>query len=142
MNALSEAARQGLGIFRGKGNCVACHVGPTLTDEHFHNTGVAWRDGRLTDDGRFAVSGQPADHGAFKTPTLREIARTGPYMHNGSLATLQEVVDFYDGGGRANPHLDQEVRPLRLTAADKQALVGFLKSLSGSIREGRTLAVR
>ena len=86
--------------FRGKGNCFVCHVGPNFTDEQFHNTGVAWRDSRITDEGRFAISRQPRDHGAFKTPTLREIARTAPYMHDGSMATLEDVIDFYSEGGR------------------------------------------
>jgi hypothetical protein len=78
-----------LQIFRGKGNCIACHVGPNFTDEQFHNTGVAWRENGFIDEGRFAVSKSPRDHGAFKTPTLREVARTAPYMHDGSLATLE-----------------------------------------------------
>jgi cytochrome c peroxidase len=80
-------AREGLGIFQGKGNCIACHVGPNFTDERFHNTGVAWREGKLTDPGRFAITGKNDDRGAFKPPTLREVARTAPYMHDGSLAT-------------------------------------------------------
>lgn len=134
--ALSETERAGLQLFRGKANCVACHVGPNFSDEQFHNTGVAWRDGRFSDDGRFAVTGKAGDRGAFKTPTLREIARTAPYMHDGSLATLQEVVEYYLSGGRPNPHLDPEVRPLRLSADEKQALVAFLKALSGEVREG------
>ena len=135
--ALSERARQGLSLFRGKGNCTSCHVGPTLSDEQFHNTGIAWRDGTMRDEGRFAVSGQPVDQGAFKTPTLREIARTAPYMHDGSVTTLEEVVDFYDAGGRPNPTIDPEIHPLHLLVEEKQALVAFLKSLSGSIREGQ-----
>jgi len=134
--ALSPQAREGLNIFRGKGNCTACHVGPTLTDEQFHNTGVAWKDGELRDPGRFAVSRRDVDRGAFKTPTLREIARTAPYMHDGSLATLDEVVEFYNQGGRANPFRDRELRPLGLTVADKQALLAFFRSLSGNVREG------
>lgn len=135
-DALSDQARQGLGLFRGKGNCLVCHIGPTLTDEQFHNTGVAWRDGQLTDEGRFAISGHERDRGAFKTPTLREIARTAPYMHDGSLATLEAVVDFYDDGGRLNLNIDPEIHPLHLAAEEKQALVLFLQSLSGTIREG------
>ena len=135
--ALSAQARQGLALFRGKGNCTACHVGPTLTDEQFHNTGVAWRDGRLTDNGRSAISGNERDRGAFKTPTLREVTRTAPYMHDGTIPTLEEVVDFYDTGGRLNLNLDPEIHPLHLTVEEKQALVAFLKSLSGSIREGQ-----
>ena len=79
---MTENERKGLALFRGKGNCVSCHVGPNFTDEQFHNTGVAWRAGRFVDDGRFTVTGVERDRGAFKTPTLREVARTGPYMHD------------------------------------------------------------
>ncbi|MFQ5927128.1 MAG: cytochrome-c peroxidase [Terriglobia bacterium] len=134
--ALREQARAGLRIFRGKGNCTACHLGPTFSDEQFHNTGIAWREGDLLDPGRFAVTGKEEDRGAFKTPTLREVARTAPYMHDGSLATLEAVVEFYNRGGNRNPHLDSELRPLRLTAEEKQALVVFLKALSGTVQEG------
>jgi cytochrome c peroxidase len=126
--ALSPEEQAGLQIFRGKGNCTACHVAPTFTDERLHNTGVAWPNGRLTDPG--------GGNGAFKTPTLREIARTAPYMHDGSFATLDEVVEYYDRGGNENPHLDSELRPLRLTATERQALAAFLRSLSGTIQDG------
>ncbi len=135
-DALTGRQRQGLRLFRGKGSCTACHVGPLFTDENFHNTGVAWRDGRLLDQGRFAVTGKETDHGAFKTPTLREVARTAPYMHDGSITPLEEVIEFYDRGGNANPYLDPELRPLNLTAAEKRALRTFLRALSGEIREG------
>ena len=135
-DALTERQRQGLGLFRGKGRCTACHLGPTLSDEQFHNTGVAWRDGRLLDQGRFAVTSQDEDRGAFKTPTLREVPRTAPYMHDGSIATLEEVIEFYDRGGNPNPTLDRRVRPLNLTAAEKGDLLAFLRALSGEIREG------
>jgi cytochrome c peroxidase len=135
-NALTPIEQTGLRIFRGTGGCIACHVGPNLSDEAFHNTGVAWRDGQLVDQGRFVVSGQDRDRGAFKTPTLREIARTAPYMHDGSLATLEDVIDFYSRGGRPNPHLDPEMRPQDFSAADKRALVAFLRALSGRVREG------
>jgi cytochrome c peroxidase len=91
-----------------------------------------WRDGRLLDDGRSAVTGRVEDRGAFKTPTLREIARTAPYMHDGSVLTLPEVVDLYDRGGTANPGLDAELRPLNLAVVEKEALVAFLLSLNGS----------
>jgi cytochrome c peroxidase len=134
--ALSQEQQRGLQIFRGKGNCTACHVGPTFSDEQLHNTGVAWHAGVFTDSGRFDVTNRPEDRGAFKTPTLREVARTSPYMHDGSLRTLDEVVNFYSDGGRRNPAQDPEIRPLRLTPAEKQALVAFLKSLSGTVREG------
>ena len=119
--ALTREQQLGLQIFRGKGNCTACHVGPNLTDEALHNTGVAWRDDRLADEG--------AGRGTFKTPTLREIARTAPYMHDGSLATLEDVIEFYDRGGRPNSNLDPEIRPLRLTSAEKQHLAGLLRAL-------------
>lgn len=132
--ALTAEQQAGLQLFRGKANCTACHVGPIFSDERFHNTGVAWSDGRLLDEGRFAVSGKGEDRGAFKTPTLREIARTAPYMHDGSLGTLREVVDYYDKGGNPNPVLDAELRPLKLTSAEKDALISFLSSLDGSPR--------
>jgi cytochrome c peroxidase len=134
--ALSSEQQLGLQIFRGKGNCTACHVGPNFTDEQFHNTGVAWRDGRIIDEGRFAVSHTERDHGAFKTPTLREIARTAPYLHDGSLATLEDVIDFYSDGGRPNPSLDSEVRPRNFTPDEKRALAAFLRSLTGRVSEG------
>ena len=130
--ALTTEQQEGLQLFRGKANCTACHVGPTFSDERFHNTGVAWREGRLSDEGRFGVTGKPEDRGAFKTPTLREIARTAPYMHDGTLGTLRDVVDYYDAGGNRNPGLDTEVRPLRLTGTEKAALISFLESLNSN----------
>ena len=136
--ALSVQAIQGLGIFRGKGNCSACHVGPTFTDERFHNTGVAWRDGQLADPGRFTITGKSEEQGAFKTPTLRQIADTAPYMHDGTLASLAEVIEFYDGGGNSNPHIDPEIRPLHLSDDEKKALAAFLlEALTGNLREGQ-----
>jgi cytochrome c peroxidase len=105
---------------------------------------VAWREasansgqeGSFLDEGRFAITGKPEDRGAFKTPTLREIARTAPYMHDGSLVTLEDVVEFYDAGGRTNPRIDPEIHPLHLTVNEKRVLVVFLQSLSGTIRDG------
>jgi cytochrome c peroxidase len=126
--ALNAQQQRGLQVFRGKGNCTACHVGPNFTDERLHNTGVAWRTGRLTDNG--------GGLGAFRTPTLREIARTAPYMHDGSLRRLEDVVDFYERGGHPNPHLDEEIRPIRFTADEKRDLVAFLRTLSGRVQEG------
>lgn len=127
--ALSDVEKAGLDVFRGKARCTTCHPGPNFTDENFHNTGIAWRDGKLTDQG--------AGEGKFKVPTLREVARTAPYMHDGSLATLEDVVDYYDRGGNANPGLDEDLHPLHLSAEEKRALVAFLRSLSGTIREGK-----
>jgi cytochrome c peroxidase len=134
--ALSPMELAGLAVFRGKGNCATCHGGPTFSDERFHNTGIAWRGGVLRDVGRSAVTKRPADHGAFKTPTLREVARTAPYMHDGSLPSLEAVIDFYDRGGNRNPYLDSEIRPLRLTRVEKRALAAFLGALSGFVSFG------
>lgn len=122
-SALSAEQQAGLQLFRGKANCTACHVGPNFTDERLHNTGVAWRGGQLADEG--------AGRGDFKTPTLREIARTAPYMHDGSLATLADVIEYYDRGGNQDPGLDPELRPLHLSPAEKQNLVAFLRCLNG-----------
>ena len=122
-SALTPVQIQGLRVFRGKGNCISCHVGPNLTDERFHNTGIAWRGGKLADKCR--------GEGAFKTPTLRDAALRPPYMHDGSLATLDAVIEHYDHGGIFNPSLDPEIRPLGLTAAEKAALREFLSSLTG-----------
>ena len=102
---------------------------PNFTDEKLHNTGVAWRDGKVADLG--------AGLGNFKTPTLREVARTAPYMHDGNLATLEQVVEYYDRGGNQNPHLDTDLRPLQLSPAEKQDLLAFLGSLTGRITDGR-----
>lgn len=123
-------------MFRTKGNCVTCHLGPNLTDERFHNTGVGYKDGRFGDDGRFTFTGLDLDRGAFKTPTLRNVAETAPYMHDGSIETLEDVIDDYDEGGTANPYLDREMTKLALTESEKAALAAFLKALSGRVREG------
>ena len=128
LNALNAVEKAGLAVFRGKGNCSTCHPGPNFTDEQFHNTGVAWRDGALADAG--------AGKGRFKTPTLREVSRTAPYMHDGSLATLEDVVEFYSEGGRPNPNIDAEMRPRNFSAEEKRALLAFLKALTGRVREG------
>ena len=139
--ALSAEAQAGLKLFRGKGNCTACHVGPTFTDERFHNTGIAWaRPPRepgaaesFRDEGRAVVTGRAGDRGAFKTPTLREVEHSAPYMHDGSLASLDEVVDYYDRGGNKHALLDLELRPIGLTASEKHAVVAFLRTLSGTM---------
>lgn len=124
--ALSEPAQKGMKLFFGKANCSGCHSGPNFSDAAFHNLGVGM-DKPEPDLGRFVVTKQLGDKGAFKTPTLRDIARTGPYMHDGSHKTLEEVIEFYDKGGLANPQLDEEIFPLKLTAEEKAALVAFLK---------------
>jgi cytochrome c peroxidase len=125
-SALSEAAERGRKLFFGKANCSACHAGSNFTDNGFHNIGVSW-NAQPRDDGRFAISGLKGDTGAFKTPTLREIARTAPYMHDGSLATLEDVVDHYAEGGTKNPYLDEEIFLIKLEEKDKADLVAFMK---------------
>jgi cytochrome c peroxidase len=124
--ALSEAAQRGMKLFFGKARCSACHVGPNFSDAAFHNIGVGMEKEK-PDGGRHDVTKLLGDKGTFKTPTLREIARTAPYMHDGSHKTLEEVIEYYDKGGFANPQLDEEIFPLKLTAADKADLVTFLK---------------
>jgi cytochrome c peroxidase len=124
--ALSEPAQRGMKVFFGKGQCSSCHVGPNFTDGTFHNVGVGM-ESEKPDFGRQKVTNVLGDKGAFKTPTLREIARTAPYMHNGKHETLESVVDYYDKGGFANPQLDESIFPLKLTEQEKKDLVTFLK---------------
>ena len=120
--ALSESAQRGMKLFFGKANCSACHSGPNFSDNGFHNIGL-----NSEDVGRMAISKMPGDKGATKTPTLREIAKTAPYMHNGSLNTLEEVVEHYAKGGNNNPTQDEEVFALKLTPEQKADLVTFMK---------------
>jgi cytochrome c peroxidase len=135
VRALGRSARRGFALFGGRAGCAGCHAGPTFTDERYHDTGVAWRDGVLADEGRALVTREPADRGAFKTPTLRQVGMTAPYMHDGSLATLEAVVDFYNRGGHPNPSLDSRIRPLDLSPQNKADLVAFLQALTGEVRE-------
>ncbi len=130
--ALTPEQRLGLQIFRGKAECGSCHLGPNLTDERFHNTGIG--DG--AEPGHFAVSKKPEHRGAFKTPGLREVSRTPPYMHDGSLATIEDVIDYYDKGGSPNPNLDPEIHKLQLSPEEKKALAAFLRGLNGKISDG------
>jgi cytochrome c peroxidase len=118
-NALSAAQVRGMKVFFGKAKCDQCHGGQNFTNEQYHNLGIG-----SADPGRFAVTHDPRDWGAFKTPTLREIANTAPYMHDGSLKTLDEVVDYY-GHRRTG-------KPLGLGHREKKDLVEFLHALSGT----------
>ena len=131
-NALSPAAQQGLAIFEGKGRCVTCHTGFNFTDEGYHNIGVGM-DKENPDLGRFTVTKNEVDRGAFKTPTLRDVARRGPYMHDASAKTLEEVIVFYNKGGYKNPSLSKAIQPLNLTAREQSDLVAFLRSLTGEV---------
>jgi cytochrome c peroxidase len=129
--ALNESQKRGMNIFfSNNARCDSCHEGVNFTNGKYANVGIGM-DREKPDIGRFAVTKQEADRGAFKTPTLREISKTAPYMHDGSLKTLEDVVEHYNKGGIKNPHLHQDVRPLNLSDPDKKDLVAFLKSLDG-----------
>ncbi len=134
-DALSEAAQRGRELFFGKAHCSACHSGPNFTDNAFHNIGVGYdvETGTMADLGREEVSGLTGDRGAFKTPTLREIARTAPYIHDGSMETLKEVVEHYNKGGIPNPWLDEEIFPLNLSEQEQADLITFMvEGLAGN----------
>lgn len=135
--ALSEAAKRGLTLFRTKARCSRCHTGFNFTDEQFHNLGVGWDPQKqaFKDTGRLVWTGREEDRGAFKTPTVRDVARTAPYLHDGSLKTLEEVVDFYNRGGNPNPYLDLAMQPLHLSDQEKADLVALLEALSGDWHE-------
>ena len=135
-NALSTEARDGFQLFVGRARGSLCHAGPRFTVQPFHTTGVAGREGMLADSGRAAVTGTRDALGAFKTPSLRNVALTAPYMHAGSVATLEEVVEFYNEGGNPNPYQDPDIRPLNLNASERSALLAFLRSLSGKVTAG------
>ena len=153
---LDEAQTRGLAIFTGKAGCVRCHNGAYFSDGQAHATGVRENPDVLADPmrhftmrsvfkflgvagfelvkedvGFFAVTKENQDRGKFLTPTLRELTRTAPYMHNGTVATLEEVVDFYDRGGGEAPNKDPLLAPLGLTGEEKKDLIAFLGSLSG-----------
>jgi len=117
-----------------KAGCSNCHLTTSglrlFTDLNFHNLGIGFAAGRFADPGRYRVTGVQSDLGAFRTPSLRNVAVTAPYMHDGSLATLEDVIDFYDTGGRPNPFLSPFIRPLYLDDYEKAALVAFLRTLT------------
>jgi cytochrome c peroxidase len=131
-DALSGSARRGLALFKGKAACQQCHAGFNFTDESYHNLGVGM-DKEKPFPGRFAVTKKESDKGAIKTPTLRDVAKRSPYMHDGSLRTLEDVVAFYDQGGRANPWLSEAIKPLSLTAEEQTDLIAFLHALTGAV---------
>jgi cytochrome c peroxidase len=130
-SALDESQQRGMKIFfSNNARCDSCHDGAAFTTNQFANIGIGM-DKPMPDLGRYIVTKNEADKGAFKTPGLREISRTGPYMHDGSLKTLEEVVEHYDKGGVKNKWLHQDIRPLKLTVENKKDLVSFLKALNG-----------
>ncbi len=130
--ALSRAAVRGMNLFNGKAHCSACHSGPMFSDQSFHNIGVGMNK-PSPDVGRSKITNDPADWGRFKTPTLRNIALTYPYLHDGSEKTLADVVAFYDRGGAPNRNLDPLMLPLNLTTQEKADLVAFMEALTGAM---------
>jgi cytochrome c peroxidase len=129
--ALSTEQKQGLDLFFStRTGCSSCHVAPLFTDNAFHNLGVPQVGPKAVDNGRGDVTHSDADVGAFKTPTLRNVERSGPYMHDGVFTTLDQVVAFYTAGGGPSPHKSPRLKPLDLTAKEQQALVAFLRSLT------------
>lgn len=131
-NAMVPAAQRGLLLFEGKALCVRCHAGFNFTDEGYRNIGVGM-DKPNPDLGRYTVTKAEADKGAFKTPTVRDVAKRGPYMHDGSEKTLADVVAFYNRGGVKNPQLSSDIKALGLSVQEQADLVEFLKALTGQI---------
>lgn len=124
--AMSESARRGRDLFfSAKVGCTACHAGANFADELYHNLGVGM-DAEEPDLGRFAVTKEDKDKGAFKTPTVRNVSLSGPYMHDGSQKTLKEVVEWYNKGGHPNPHLSDKVKKLDMTAQEIDDVVNFM----------------
>jgi len=132
--ALTLRQKRGLILFFGKAACTGCHNGPNFTDNKFHSLGLLPGEQAEADVGRFAVTRDPADRHAFKTPSLRNATQQSPYMHNGSIATLPEVIDFYNKGGGRGPK-SKLVFKLQLTELEKQDLLAFLQSLAGRMPE-------
>jgi cytochrome c peroxidase len=129
-NAISAQAKRGWEIFQ-RIKCTNCHVGALLLNKQFHNVGIGVKDGKPTDVGRFTVTKIEKDTGAFKTPTLRDVARSAPYFHDGSVATLEEAVKIMTGGGIDNPYLDRvNLQKADVSADDIRDIVEFLKSLT------------
>lgn len=128
--SLTTEQKRGLILFVGKARCSACHNGPNFTDNKFHSLGVLPGERYGDDAGRYAVTRKSEDRHAFKTPTLRNVALQAGYMHNGGLATLSDVIDFYDKGGGQGPK-SKLLFQLGLTPFEKQDLLAFLQALNG-----------
>lgn len=134
--ALSKAQKRGFVIFNGQGRCASCHAGWLFTDNHFHDIGLPSNDlgrGKIEPDNIFARF-------AFKTPSLRDLTHRAPYMHDGSLATLKEVIEFYDKGGVARLSRSPVMGPLKLSQQQKSDLLVFLKSLEAE-RSNTTMPI-
>ncbi|MEM6646135.1 MAG: cytochrome c peroxidase [Bacteroidota bacterium] len=127
--ALTEDERQGLALFEGKAGCVGCHSGPRLTNDRLANNGLAL-DFARADSGRARITADPADFGRFKVPSLRNVALTAPYMHDGRFGSLADIIDHYDSGGTGARNQDARIQPLRLTPQEKTHLLAFLDTLT------------
>lgn len=137
-HAISASAKRGRELFFGnKAGCTACHVGANFTDEKYHNLGVGM-NAKEPDLGRYAITKDDKDKGAFKTPTVRNVTLSAPYMHDGSHKTLEEVVEWYDKGGHPNPHLSDKIKQLKLTKEEKADLVAFMQALTGEFPKVET----
>jgi len=136
-HAVSDSVKRGFEVFRNPklGNCAVCHTVnehyALFTDNNFHNVGIGVSQGNISDAGRYVVTDRDSDLGAFKTPSLRNIAITAPYFHDGSRKTLKDTIDYFVSGGNSNPNLDKEMHPLHLTVQQQADLVAFLQSLNG-----------
>ena len=137
-NAVSDEVKKGNRLFFGNAFCNNCHLGQNLTDSLFHNLGVGWdpKTKKFSDVGRYAVTKKEADTGAFKTPSLRDVSKHAPYMHDGSIKTLREVVKLYSKGGEPNPHLSRKIdrrfaEQLDFTEEQITVLVRFMEALDG-----------
>ena len=132
LNPMSESAIRGQDLFFSKRvGCTACHVGANFSDEQYHNLGVGM-SAKEPDMGRFTETKVEKDKGAFKTPTIRNVALSAPYMHDGSMATLEEVVEHYNKGGDKNRWLSDKIVPLKLTPQEKIDLVEFMRACTGA----------
>ncbi|UCZ55044.1 c-type cytochrome [Bacillus shivajii] len=125
-DALTNQEIRGLDLFAGEAGCINCHNGENLSDNQFYNVGLD-----TDDEGRYAVTGDEADKGAIRTPGLYGITHTGPYMSDGSIRTLEEVIEFYNRGGDGHPNTDSLIFELNLTDQEKEDLLAFLEVLGG-----------
>lgn len=133
-----ELIAEGYQLFNNKAECNQCHLGQNFTDSLFHNLGVGWDADKkdFADIGRYKISNKDEDKGAFKTPGLRDVTKHAPYMHDGSIKTLREVVEHYNKGGTPNDHLSEKIFPLKLTPQEVQDVARFMEeALTGPVTE-------
>ncbi len=137
-SAMSKSALNGMTLYFGKAKCGICHNGPAFTDSGFHNIGVKQHGPLKNDPGRYGITKDPSDKGAFKTPGLRDVSLSAPYMHDGSEKTLKDVIQFYNRGGDVAENRSPFITPLELTDKEVDDLTEFLKALDG---EPQTVAI-